>query len=872
MKKQFSLKKATLLVAVLLWGMAVGVKAQTNLITNPGFEDNTNTVTDAAYNPSTLLLMRITSTTSTATATTQPAAASVTVSDGVWYKKQSMSSSILNAYHQPSDARSGTNCLMLRNGGGSGTQGITWSNFNFQQRLALENTKKYTFSFWAKRIFTVNSVKAFIADQSGNYGGAVFAVDVPLTGGGTWTKYTVQFDVPYIRSLNPALDYTTAYVGIGYDVAYNATPATITGQVLFDDLTLAESTTPVISSAAASTTDLNPIPITITFNNAVTGFISSDIAVTNGTVSNFSGSGTTYTADITPTSAGEIAINIAAGAATDGQSNATLAAAQFSRTYTAYYRSSASGNWATTATWQSSVDNANWVAATSAPTSVANAITIQNLHEITVAANATASALTVNGGGKLTLNNPFTLSVTSLNLLSDATDGTATVKDLNADGGLTVSGTTLVKQHLTTGRNWYIANPVVATALPTVASGTRTLHGYNEAIVTDAGGATGWVASPASFEVGKGYVASVSVSGDITFEGALNTGNKDIALTSRTGIANKAGFNLIGNPYASYLDWDAVMAANVDKLRSSTMWYRTQKRNQADELVYQFWTVNGDGIGVPNGASVKIPPMQSFWVRAVEGGSTLNLTNEMRSHAPATDKLLKAPAVNVYDKTLVRLQVSNGVNSDETVVYFSENALNGFDRYDAPKMSNGNPGIPEIFTIIDDERIVINSMPTIPFDTPIEVGFMAGNSSSFSIIANEITNLPDGVKLILSDHVTMIETDLTDGTSSYQFASDDKSIDRFSLIFRSPSTFTALHELNQSNARVYINSANQIVIDTTEECHFVIYNAIGQKVIEGITAKDQTIVDVKTLIGGVNGYGMYVVRIANDYSTKIIIH
>jgi hypothetical protein len=320
-------KTITLMLCITLFSGLL--TAQTNLITNPGFEDNSNTVTDAAFNPGTFLLMRIASTTSTSTSTTLPVATSVTVNDGVWYKKQSVSSSILNSYHQPSDTRSGTNCLMMRNGGGSGTTGISWSNFNFQQRVALDNTKKYTLTFWAKKLFTVNSVKVFIADASGNYGGSVFAVNVPLTGGTTWTKYTVPFDVPYIRSLNAALDYTTAYVGVGYDVTYDSNSKTVTGQILYDDFSLTESTTPVITSSLSSPTNVQPIPVTITFNHAVTGFDSSDIVVTNGTLNNFAGSGATYTAGIIPSASGDVTVDIAANAAVDGAENNTLAATQF---------------------------------------------------------------------------------------------------------------------------------------------------------------------------------------------------------------------------------------------------------------------------------------------------------------------------------------------------------------------------------------------------------------------------------------------------------------------------------------------------------------------------------------------------------------
>ena len=71
--------------------------------------------------------------------------------------------------------------------------------------------------------------------------------------------------------------------------------------------------------------------------------------------------------------------------------------------------------------------------------------------------------------------------------------------------------------------------------------------------------------------------------------------------------------------------------------------------------------------------------MQAFWVRTKANSNVLTLNKDMRSHAPATNKSLKALAARNVDNTLVRLQVSNGTNTDEAVIYFSANAANGRD-------------------------------------------------------------------------------------------------------------------------------------------------------------------------------------------------
>ncbi len=95
--------------------------------------------------------------------------------------------------------------------------------------------------------------------------------------------------------------------------------------------------TATISSSAGSnggTTTTSPLPFTVTFSESVTGFAAGDVTVSNGTVSGFSGSGTTYTFNVTPTTAGTATtVNIAANAAQDAAGNGNTAASPFSLTY-----------------------------------------------------------------------------------------------------------------------------------------------------------------------------------------------------------------------------------------------------------------------------------------------------------------------------------------------------------------------------------------------------------------------------------------------------------------------------------------------------------------------------------------------------------
>jgi methionine-rich copper-binding protein CopC len=86
------------------------------------------------------------------------------------------------------------------------------------------------------------------------------------------------------------------------------------------------STVPAYTNAAFS--------VTFTFTESVTGFTSGEITVTNASVSGFSGSGTTYSATITPTTNGAVTtVKLLAGVAQDAAGNGNTLSNTISTTF-----------------------------------------------------------------------------------------------------------------------------------------------------------------------------------------------------------------------------------------------------------------------------------------------------------------------------------------------------------------------------------------------------------------------------------------------------------------------------------------------------------------------------------------------------------
>nr|WP_238934480.1 Ig-like domain-containing protein [Maricaulis parjimensis] len=92
-----------------------------------------------------------------------------------------------------------------------------------------------------------------------------------------------------------------------------------------------DQTAPTVALSTASSEPVSGrFELTVTFSENVTGLDLADISVGNGAASNLSGSGDSYTVDITPSSDGAVTVDIAADAVEDDAGNGNAAASQFS--------------------------------------------------------------------------------------------------------------------------------------------------------------------------------------------------------------------------------------------------------------------------------------------------------------------------------------------------------------------------------------------------------------------------------------------------------------------------------------------------------------------------------------------------------------
>ena len=495
--------------------------------------------------------------------------------------------------------------------------------------------------------------------------------------------------------------------------------------------------------------------------------------------------------------------------------------------------------------------------------------------ELTVDDNFSVKTMTVAPGAKLTLASGKTLTVVgALTLQSDDAHGTATFVD--NDGSTLSTGSIDVQRYLKGGRNWYISSPVSsATAnVFNVASSKDIVYNYSESTGTN----NPWPqisTGSTALNVMQGYVVKLNTDTTINFTGTLNTGEQTTSFNRTIGQV-KEGFNLVGNPYLSYVNIKDIQTSDTVHIETS---YWLRSRNSGN-TAYVFDTYNlKSGIGVANSGlklTKYIPPMQAFWVRVKQGFTTGSLTlhNTLRAHQDSVYNVFRAPAASELTQQILRLQVSNGVITDETVLYTNSNASNGLDDYDSQKMNEGNITIPQIYTLAGTEQLAINGLNNISYDLEMPLGLTISTSGTFSLKASQISNFVSGTQLILKDYANIdspINTDLSDGnTYSFSSGATTNNTSRFTLTFRAPSVATEINSTEKGSFWISTNANGQIIVNgnSSENTLVTIYNALGQKIVS------KNITHANAPLGNSLQAGVYMITVSNagkSITKKIII-
>ncbi|MCU0389716.1 MAG: zinc-dependent metalloprotease [Thermoflexibacter sp.] len=368
----------------------------------------------------------------------------------------------------------------------------------------------------------------------------------------------------------------------------------------------------------------------------------------------------------------------------------------------------------------------------------------------------------------------------------------------------------------------------------------------------------GWE-SPATtnenLEVGRGYILNLNSTTVIDWVGTLNNGNINIPITK--GTATNSGWNLIGNPYPSNLDWDAVcnfmVNVNSDKLKNETIHRRIATAPYAG-----IWaTYNPTAMGMnTNGGTKDIALGQGFFVEKLNMGSdNLQFTNDMRTYNN-TQFFRTEESEESKTQGAMKLKLSSQKWSDETVIFFKKEATESYDeRLDVQKIQlNSNPA-PSIFTTISGKRLVYNALPTENLSKEIPLHFYVASNGQHEISLSEIKNVKETSPIYLEDKKLKIIQDLRE--KAYTFTAN-AGIDTNRFVLRFDIAFAK--EIPNESMLIYPNPVDKelrISIDAkfSGKIYFRLTDVLGREVsnqfIDKQFTRQEFVLDMGQLSSGI---------------------
>jgi hypothetical protein len=367
-------------------------------------------------------------------------------------------------------------------------------------------------------------------------------------------------------------------------------------------------------------------------------------------------------------------------------------------------------------------------------------------------------------GGILLCNGTFNANG-NLTLLSS--DSQTALIDGSGTGE--VNGNVTMQRYLFSGFGYkYLSSPFQAATVSEFSDNMKladpfpAFYSYDESRTT-----SGWVTyiDPAGvLNPMQGYAvnfgdAEPPIVFDVT--GVVNNGSLSTTLFNHNNTYSQ-GFNLIGNPYPSPIDWDAPSGWTKINIDNALYYFETSTTDQYGGTYVTY----ADGVSSNGMATNLIPSMQGFFVHVTDGSWPVTGTLAMNNSVRVTDLTHPLTKSDINSRPLIRLTAEfsdDTVSVDPVVIYFDEKATDKFDgQLDALKLMNTDLMVPNLYTVgSDGVKLSISALPVISdtlYKVPLGLKINRDGKIIFKICTLE-GNLAD-MDIYISDIVAKIEQDL----------------------------------------------------------------------------------------------------------------
>jgi len=392
---------------------------------------------------------------------------------------------------------------------------------------------------------------------------------------------------------------------------------------------------------------------------------------------------------------------------------------------------------------------------------------------------------------------------------------------------------------------------------------------------------TGNVAPGEGFTLKGPGSGGISTPQNYVFDGKPNNGDISLNITAGNDY-------LVGNPYPSAIDAHEFLDDNP--LTGGTLYFwehwgggsHLLGEYQGGYAQYNYsggtgaasYGTNDPDVGT-GGTPVKlpgqyIPVSQGFFVYGASTG-TVNFENDQRAFVKegGTSIFVRSASGTTDYSEDGRMKFRIGFNSFNEVhrqllLTVDENATANVDwGYDG---SINEQQIDDMYWMIQDEKYVIQGTNVVTQETVVPLGIHVRDDGINTITIDHLENVPQDVEIYVLDTEANTYKDLRAGDYDVFLTSGDH-LDRFSIVFKTPTLGNDDYDLPDTFEVHYSNSEKSLVIlnpTITGIDSIEIFNILGQSIqrFDDVPNKTNTQLKVNNL-----STGAYIIKLNAEIGT-----
>lgn len=383
--------------------------------------------------------------------------------------------------------------------------------------------------------------------------------------------------------------------------------------------------------------------------------------------------------------------------------------------------------------------------------------------------------------------------------------------------------------------DWHdISSPVANHPIEDFTTGNYDFYRYDEpsAVWQYHAGESGPFAT---MEPGRGYLVAFDTERDMTFNGMMQHGNVSIQIT-RENTGSLAGFNLLGNPYPSYLDWESVYHASTNVSPTIYVWDEDKSQYATYDANLQMGTFD---------KTQYLAPGQGFFVKCnnASGGNVV-FDDNARCHKSSTEVPFRG------ENIIMKINVEGAVSGIDELIM----KLNCPETAGALKMTSMSENAPYLSYEYENEDYVMICLGEELSKDSLPFKFKAGQNDDF-IMTFDIQNF-EGDFLELEDLLTGEKVDLL-SQNHYNFAGAPNDVaQRFRINFKEA---LGVEGINERELFVYSNGDMVSIYGIQGRSQIRIYDVRGILLSEKTSGENNVELNILNYKSGV-----YIIQVSDE--------